>query len=169
MSQTLTVHRVALVACTKGKRAERSPAQDLYTGDLFAKARTYAETFDSWGVLSAKHGLVSPGEIIEPYNVVLGNTKTGPPIHAWTDGVIARLLKLHEKRLSDGEKLHLTLLAGQHYRGVLAFLSRRADWCAGVDEPMKHLGIGQQKAWLLAQVPPRSIGADRYEQGRLLL
>lgn len=74
-STTPPVRRIALVGCTKGKLPARAPARDLYVGDLFAKARAYAQTFDAWYVLSARHGLVLPDEVIEPYDVTLGDKR----------------------------------------------------------------------------------------------
>jgi len=56
-------------------------ALEPYVSQLFKKASAYAElTCDSWYVLSAKHGPVHPGEVIEPYDVRLG-TKTPAPVH----------------------------------------------------------------------------------------
>lgn len=40
--------------------------------DLFRKARAYAErSADEWFVLSAMHGLVDPGDVVEPYDLTL--------------------------------------------------------------------------------------------------
>lgn len=59
---------VVLVGCGKSKLAHKAPARDLYTGTLFRKARAWAERHgDEWGILSAKHFLVMPDQIIEPY------------------------------------------------------------------------------------------------------
>lgn len=59
-----------LIQCTKTKRDEPAKAKNLYDqSDYFCKMRAYAEaTGEMWCILSAKHGLVEPDEIIEPYN-----------------------------------------------------------------------------------------------------
>lgn len=67
--------RVALVACSKQKLAHAAPARDLYRGNLFRLSRTWVEArahvFPRWGILSARHGLVLPDTVLEPYDVGL--------------------------------------------------------------------------------------------------
>ena len=60
--------RVYLVACVSQKKETCDQAQYLYTSALFTKARAYAlRHADRWYILSAKHGLVPPEEVIDPY------------------------------------------------------------------------------------------------------
>lgn len=48
------------------------PAENLYCSDLFYKSRRYAQAhYDAWLILSAKHGLVRPRDVIEPYDCKL--------------------------------------------------------------------------------------------------
>jgi hypothetical protein len=48
-----------LVSCVKDKLDHPAPAKDLYTSDLFRKARGYAERVGvPWFILSSEHGLV---------------------------------------------------------------------------------------------------------------
>lgn len=64
--------RVALVGCGKSKLRSPAPAKDLYTGQLFRSARAYAERFcDAWAILSAKHFVLLPNEMVEPYDLRL--------------------------------------------------------------------------------------------------
>lgn len=61
--------KVGLVGCVKSKRGTAAPARDLYTSALFRGRRRYVElTCDRWFILSARHGLVEPEEILEPYD-----------------------------------------------------------------------------------------------------
>ena len=61
-----------LVACCGPKLDHAAPARDLYTSDLFTKSRAYAERNGcGWAILSAKHGIVLPDEVIAPYDVTL--------------------------------------------------------------------------------------------------
>lgn len=63
---------VGLVSCVAGKQATACAARDLYTSPLFRMSRRLAELVCSeWGILSAKHGLVMPDDVIEPYNETL--------------------------------------------------------------------------------------------------
>lgn len=47
-------------------------AENLYSSELFFKSRRYAQAnYDAWLILSAKHGLVRPCEILAPYECKL--------------------------------------------------------------------------------------------------
>lgn len=71
-----TGRRIALVACGKAKK--RTPgeyeARELYTGALFGDVRRDVEEraalgeVSAWYILSARHGLVHPGDWLEPYD-----------------------------------------------------------------------------------------------------
>lgn len=66
--------RVALITCSAQKQATKTNAENLYCSERFAMARNLAKDFaDSWYVLSAKHGLVPPDVILEPYDVCLNS------------------------------------------------------------------------------------------------
>jgi hypothetical protein len=62
------VKELVIVTCVKEKRKGRQKAKDLYISDLFKKMKQYAETYDyDWRIISAKHGLIDPEDIIESY------------------------------------------------------------------------------------------------------
>ena len=68
--------RVALVGCGKSKLSMAAPARDLYAGPLFRAARAYAEqTCDEWLVLSALYGVLTPDEVIEPFDLTLAQLR----------------------------------------------------------------------------------------------
>jgi hypothetical protein len=69
---------VYLVSCVKKKRDKACAAQDFYASNWFRKARRYVEKSGCvWFILSAKYGLVSPGDVISPYEQTLtGSDKT---------------------------------------------------------------------------------------------
>jgi hypothetical protein len=104
------------------------------------KARAYVERRKGrWLILSAKHGLVEPGEIVGPYNVTM-HDKTAAKRRARAQRVWMKV----RSRIRPGDKV--VLLAGAHYRGpLMPFLQQSG--CV-VEVPMRGLGIGQQKAWL---------------------
>jgi hypothetical protein len=68
---------LVLVGCVKSKLVHGAPAKDLYVSDYFVKMRSYAEASGlPWFILSAEHGLVSPGEWLEPYERYLPDTSS---------------------------------------------------------------------------------------------
>jgi hypothetical protein len=136
--------RIGLVGCGSAKLGRPAPARDLYTSQLFRKASAYAAaTCDRWYVLSAKHGLVRPDQILEPYDVKLGaNLPSSPPIHAWAAMVREQLAV----ELADVAGAVLVALAGEQYRTVL----RPCAWPFEI--PMQGLGIGQQLGFLTREL-----------------
>jgi hypothetical protein len=64
--------RVGFVACSKTKAAHPMPAGALYASPLFRKSLLAAlDASDRIYILSAKHGVLRPGSVIEPYDVAL--------------------------------------------------------------------------------------------------
>jgi hypothetical protein len=113
---------------------------DLYGSPLFVKSRAFVEQHcDSWFVLSAKHGLVKPTDVIEPYEETL-NTKSADERRNWSDGVWSAL-RVH---LKPNDRV--TILAGKKYRNDLLPLIK--EYGCRIDVPMVGLGIGRQLQWL---------------------
>lgn len=139
--------RIGLVGCASAKLSRPAPARELYTSQLFRKASFFAEaTCERWYILSAKHGIVAPDEVLEPYDVKLGRghrdpAKDAPPIWDWAAKVIDQLTAA----LADVPDPLLVTLAGEQYRTILFKLT----WPHEV--PMKGLGIGEQLGWLTAR------------------
>ena len=135
--------RVVLVSCVKSKRACASAAQDLYTSDLFASMRTYAKmNAEEWLILSAKHGVLKPDEVVHPYERTLNRLPKLERL-AWADKVQRRLLKL----LPPGALI--TVLAGVRYRENLVPFLRNHGFPVSV--PMEGLKFGFQLRWLKKQ------------------
>jgi hypothetical protein len=128
---------IVLVACGKQKLKTRATARTLYTGDLFLKARAWAEhNASSWFILSAKHGLLHPDAEVDPYDESLASFSTAGLL-AWNEAV-SRSFDFAASSIRHDQVI---VLAGQRYRG----------WCMGRANfafPLQSLGIGQQKAWL---------------------
>lgn len=139
---TSPVVTVGLVGCASQKLQRQAPARELYVSQLFKKASAYAEaTCDRWYILSAKHGLVAPDTVLEPYDMKLG-TISGPPIGHWAK-VVRNQLK---DEIAGIENLRLVALCGGQYRTALV----GGKW--EYETPMEGLGIGQQLAWLTARL-----------------
>src|SRR3990170_2941760 len=70
--------RVGLVSCCKTKLDHAAPAKDLYQSPLFRHAvRWLLQSNRVWegGILSAKHGLVLPDQVLAPYDLYLGKMR----------------------------------------------------------------------------------------------
>jgi hypothetical protein len=79
--------RVGLVACVKSKQDAAAPAADLYTSALFRGGRAAVErSCDRWFILSAKHGLLAPDQLIEPYEATLNGAARATK-RSWSERV----------------------------------------------------------------------------------
>lgn len=139
---------VGLVACGKSKLDGAAPAKDLYTGNLYSAASTYAEAkYDAWYILSARHGLLHPNQIVEPYDERMQD-KTGDQLHHWCNRVDSHFrgwacgYGLWSHR---GNSITVWLHAGVAYRAPLTAMWSGLSW--RLEEPLAGLGIGEQLAW----------------------
>lgn len=150
---------VILIGCTKAKRTERSAARDLYDpSDLFRRRRRYAEASGvPWAVLSARHGVLDPDQVADPYDFTIKQrmTEAWAP-KPWAVGVIQRCFRLAgrhavkppgEEYARFVEPLTVEIHAGVDYvRAVeLAVPAFRTD--ITLVHPVAGMGIGEQKAW----------------------
>ncbi len=138
------MRKVILVACSNTKGTAMAPAEDLYTSQLFRKARAFAERESQWFILSASYGLLYPGQVIVPYDRVLTDMPKLERL-GWADRVAASL-KSHFK---PGE-VEFVFLAGRAYRKPLQYILARDGFA--VSAPLDGLGIGQQLGWLKREV-----------------
>lgn len=71
---------VLIIACSSQKApVEKAPAKDLYTGNLFIKARKLAEMHNvPYWILSAKYGIIMPDDVIETYDQKFKKPYDGP-------------------------------------------------------------------------------------------
>jgi hypothetical protein len=129
---------VCIISCTAHKRDARMPAENLYSSDLFFKSRRYAQAnFDSWLILSAKHGLIKPDQIIEPYDCNLG-TLSAPERAKLSERVSrqASLLSLEQARLIS--------ICGEDYEDLLdeagIKFTRRPELALPIGKKLKALG-----------------------------
>lgn len=160
--------RVALVGCGKTKLRSAAPAKDLYTGPLFRMARAYAErTCDAWAILSAKHFLVMPDEVIEPYDLRLEDLDVDY-LRQWTWTVnwrlyerfkhLWKLVRGPEEKcvMEDGHVIthqpvvglkgvEFMFLAGEAYA---ACLKGPFDRIYPASFPLRGLGVGERLKFL---------------------
>jgi hypothetical protein len=67
--------RVIVAACGRAKRDRAAPAADLYVGRYARVPIDWAMSVDPAAlvILSAKYGLVRPDDVLEPYNLRMGD------------------------------------------------------------------------------------------------
>lgn len=107
---------------------------------LTGSARDYVEsTGRPWFILSAEYGLVSPHQVLAPYERTL-NTMSKAERNAWAKRVKAQM----ETRLPAADRI--VVLAGQRYReSLMDYLRQRARTA---EIPMEGLTIGRQLQYL---------------------
>lgn len=130
-----------LVGCVKSKLSHPAPAQDLYTSTLFRKQRSYAQSAGvPWFVLSAKHGLVAPEDVLDPYDLRLSKTPRDYR-KQWGATVVQQLQDV-------AGPLHGTVIevhAGSAYVEAIRAGLRTAG--ANILEPLSGLTLGNRLAW----------------------
>jgi hypothetical protein len=132
--------RAILVSCAATKLDHPAPAADLYTSPLFSKARSYAEASGHpWFVLSARHGLVEPGTVLEPYDTKLSDLMPGER-SAWAD-LVARALYYRGFGGWGVFEIHAGDAYARPLRDALALIA------LDILEPLAGLGIGQRLHW----------------------
>jgi hypothetical protein len=129
--------QIGIIACCSKKAPSATLAQDLYQSTLFKKSREYVENnTQNWLIVSAKYGLIFPGQVIEPYDQTL-NKMSKDERTAWKNIVVRQLTKLQE---SVNQPITFVVLAGAKYRTPFEFFDHTI--------PMEGLGIGLQLQWL---------------------
>jgi hypothetical protein len=139
--------KLVIIPCGGAKLSEAAPAAELYIGSMFADTLRTARTMTSdenIRILSAKHGLIKLDEIIEPYDVKMGDAAS-----VSMDELRSQITELHENYSHFDYRIH-TLLPRRYYEALWAAVHtgkrpaafkvwNHFDGCAG---------IGYQKAAL---------------------
>lgn len=155
-----------VVGCGKRKRAQASPARELYTGSLFLMARRYAEASGQpWVILSGAHGVIEPEWIIRPYDA--GPPASGEALRQWARKAA---LEIEQRRSARPSELLLgspvEILAGVQYAGPLAAALDRLD----IDsvQPLANLVLGRrlQRLRAMADSLQARAGILAREKGR---
>jgi uncharacterized protein DUF6884 len=135
----MTSRTVCIVSCTAHKRDTRMPAENLYSSDLFYKSRRFAQAnFDSWLILSAKHGLIKPDQVIEPYDCNLGS------LSAVERATLSKKVFRQASLLSIEDGARLTSICGEDYEDLLdeagITFVRRLEFALPIGKKIKALG-----------------------------
>lgn len=138
--------RVMLLGCVKSKSTSAESAKDLYLSTLWSRRKRYVEkTCEEWYVISTEYGLVSPNEVIEPYENTLKD-KSASYRREWSQNVVAKL----KTKFGSLAAVHFEIHAGREYYEQLVQLLAREG--ASAEVPVAHLRRGEQVAWYDAQV-----------------
>lgn len=131
--------RIGLVGCVKEKATRPLPARDLYTSALFAGRRRYVESScDEWWILSAKYGLVHPGDELAPYDVTLKGAGRAE-LRDWS----GRVLTLIDERIRPRPGEVFEIHAGAEYRDF-GLLDGLGSLGCTVEIPTEGMSIGHQ-------------------------
>jgi len=131
-----------LISCVGEKLNYRAAAKDLYQSTWFKKARKYAEENGTrWAILSAKHGLLMPDQVIDPYEQTL-NKMCVADREQWAKKTTEQIKKKIPKGI-------VKIFAGINYREFLEVPLVEAGYFLEI--PLLGMGIGQQLAWFNGQ------------------
>ncbi len=152
--------RIGLVGCVKSKQSALAPARDLYTSALFVGRRRWVEsTCDRWFILSAKHGLIEPDELLEPYDVAMKDVSR-PLRRTWSEQVLADL----DDRVRSLGAHTFEIHAGADYCdwGLVAGLEHAG---ATVVRPMAGLAFGRQLSRYAEGSAADMVGSQSVDDG----
>lgn len=129
-----------IISCGKHKQTQAAAAGELYISPRFRlSAQLPMRLMKSFSVLSAKHGVLSPATLIEPYDVTLASM-TRADRRAWADGVVAQLVRCHP------EVRRYILLTDDDYRVHVAPLLQQRGF--EVIEPLLGLDRSSRMSFL---------------------
>lgn len=124
---------IALISCTKRKKAYRCKAGEMYTESPWLKLDYELATFvaDRIYILSAKHGLLPAEQEIEPYNEAL-HDKSSLERRQWNDRAVASLGSVSDLSHDD----YMIIAGRDYYENLFPRLKR--IWL-----PLKGKGLYQ--------------------------
>lgn len=103
---------ICLIGCVKSKRRIRCKARDMYISTLFRARYRYAQKLGKKiYIISAKYGLLSPDDEIEPYDMTLKEMSSKQRRY-WAAKVVAKLESIEHV----GRGGEIIILAGKEYR-----------------------------------------------------
>ena len=134
---------IALISCVKKKGDKKMKARCLYTSNFFVKSLLYAEKIlkaDKIFILSAKHGLLTLDEEIEPYEETL-NDKNRDEQRKWAKFVYEKI-----EKSCDAKNDMFNILAGKkYYQDLIAYLPK-------TQVIAKNLPLYKKNQWLKRQL-----------------
>ena len=128
--------RIVIIGCGKSKKSTAMTAENIYTSTLFSLSRKYAQlNSDRWFIVSAKHGLIAPDTVIEPYEQLL-------------TGSLAPIAAKIQKQIRDCDSFPIAesiqVIAGRKYVDALRLTSVSEKICC----PVEGMPLFRRMAWL---------------------
>lgn len=113
---------ILLVSCGKRKSIFPCQARDMYNSARFQKMKSIAENYgQQWFIMSAKHGLLSPDTLIEPYDKCLTDCSAEYQYN-WAKNMVERL-STFDKHTA------FVVLANEDYSRNIVPLLAKAGYC----------------------------------------
>ncbi len=111
MSTNPALKTLIILACSQKKGQKPVAARDLYLGSLFKLGRKFAEVhhFD-YVIISAKYGLLSPEQVIAPYDQRIANMGDVRRIREMVLAPLGELFSQYEKIIVIGGNLYRKVL-----------------------------------------------------------
>ena len=120
---------LVVIPCGAAKRSHPSPAGELYIGSYHRACRRAADRLGGrLLILSARHGLLLPDRVIEPYDLAMGRPGS----------VTVEVLREQAQELDVADAGPVFVLAGWRYAAAAAGV-----WPLAA-RPLLGLGIGGQ-------------------------
>lgn len=144
---------VALVGCGKQKLQVRSKARDMYTGQLFKLSYAHAlRNADDVLIISALHGLLSPFQEIDYYDLALNKLLLNEQ-RDWANGVVDDLFMAYPLT-----RVRLIFYAGLAYIRPILEAAYQQDGYWDIENPMEGLDLFQRLQWLRNQEQENDTG-----------
>jgi hypothetical protein len=129
-----------VVGCGQRKESAATPARELYVSERFQTCRNVAEILSApYHILSGRHGLVTPGTILESYDLDLAILPEKAR-RIWADDALANL----SKRTSGP----ITLLASGSYAQTLITRNILRSTLLPIFAPLLEVELGHHQTWL---------------------
>jgi hypothetical protein len=127
-----------LISCSKSKGGHRDAARNMYVSPLYRKSVLLTEKWGlTFSILSAKHGLLDPDQVIEPYDLTLkGATKQVK--REWAEKVDTQIRNMTDR--------NLVILAGDDYFAPL--IDAGKEHPLSYLAPMQGLSLGNRLTFL---------------------
>jgi hypothetical protein len=147
--------RIGLISCSKQKLDHPAPAQELYQGQLFKLSKKWISSrCDEWAILSAKHGLVLPDQVIAPYDVTLSGY-TEDQRRTWRNLVGDQLAT------TWGREAVYMVLAGAEYRAALRYMPMVEDVIECWTQWRRDQGMTRSRAAMGIGLIKKALKEDR--------
>lgn len=141
--KSANMRKIAFIGCSAKKAGFACPAKHLYRGEVFKKAWRYCTTepFDLIFILSAKYGILSPDDVISPYNCSLNDMNKKDRQH-WYDMV---KVQMSGKKIMNADDIHY-FFCGENYHKPFTG-----------QKPLQGLSIGKSLAWFNVHTKTRGL------------